>query len=62
MNRTHKIAALAGTLPRRKIAPLVGMTPNHLSVYCHKHGISLKLKPENLNEMYRIQKIKGGKL
>ena len=56
MNRAHKIAALAGTLPRRKIAPLVGMTPNHLSVYCHKHGISLKLKFEHLSDDYKRQK------
>ena len=56
MNRAHKIAALAGTLPRREIAPLVGMTPNHLSVYCYKHGISLKLKFENLCDDYKRQK------
>lgn len=56
MNRHHKIASLAGALPRRKIAPIVGMTPNHLSVYCYKHGISLKLKFENLSDDYKRQK------
>ena len=56
MNRHQSITTLAGTLPRRKIAPLVGMTPNHLSVYCHKHGISLKLKFENLSDDYKRQK------
>jgi len=56
MTRQKTITTLAGTLPRRKIAPLVGMTPNHLSVYCHKNGISLKLKFENLSEDYKRQK------
>ncbi len=56
MNRTESIKQLAGTLPRRKIAPIVGMTPNHLSVYCRKNGISLKLKFENLSADYKRQK------
>ena len=56
MCRAESIKHLAGTLPRRKIAPLVGMTPNHLSVYCYKHGISLKLKFENLSADYKRQK------
>lgn len=56
MSRHENITTLAGTLPRRKIAPIVGMTPNHLSGYCYKHGISLKLKFENLAENYKPQK------
>ena len=56
MSRHETITQLAGTIPRRKIAPLVGMTPNHLSVYCYKHGISLKLKFEALSDDYKRQK------
>jgi hypothetical protein len=56
MNRARKIEALAGTLPRRKIAPIVGMTPNNLSKYCWLRGISLKLKFEALSDGYKPQK------
>ncbi len=58
MSRHQAITQLAGTLPRRKIAPIVGMTPNHLSVYCYKHGISLKLKFESLCDDYKLHKAK----
>lgn len=57
MNRHQTITKLAGTLPRRKIALIVGMTPNHLSGYCYKHGISLKLKFEHLSDDYKRQKV-----
>lgn len=56
MTRHQTITQLAGTLPRRKIAPIVGMTPNHLSVYCYKNRISLKLRFENLTDNYKRQK------
>jgi len=59
MSRYETITQLAGTLPRRKIAPIVGMTPNHLSVYCYKHGISLKLKFEALCDDYKPQKARS---
>lgn len=61
MDKKQKILSLAGTLPRRKIAPIVGMTPNHLSVYCYKNRISLKLRFENLSDDYKRQVAKKGK-
>jgi hypothetical protein len=59
MNKHKTITTLAGTLPRRKIAPIVGMTPNNLSKYCWLRGISLKLKFEALSDDYKPQKAKS---
>jgi hypothetical protein len=49
----------AGTMPRRTLAAILGITPNTLSRWAADNGISLKLKFEYLSEDYKPQKARG---
>lgn len=49
----------AGTMPRRALAAILGITPNTLSRWAADNGISLKLRFEYLSEDYKPQKARG---
>lgn len=57
--RKAELVAKAGTMPRRTLAAILGITPNALSRWAADNGISLKLRFEYLSEDYKPQKARG---
>jgi len=56
--RRETVLRHAGTMPRRTLAAILGITPNALSRWAADNGISLKLRFEYLSEDYKPQKAK----
>jgi uncharacterized protein YjcR len=57
--RKAELVAKAGTMPRRTLAAILGISPNTLSRWAADNGISLKLRFEYLREDYKPQKARG---
>lgn len=56
--RRETVLRHAGTMPRRALAAILGISPNALSRWAADNGISLKLRFEYLSEDYKPQKAK----
>lgn len=57
--RKAELVSKAGTMPRRALAAILGISPNTLSRWAADNGISLKLRFEYLSEDYKPQKARG---